>query len=102
MRRLDENNNFHINDLPYEGNIPASSDIIFDFRNSLQENNKAESFFNSFQYESTLYRCIREGDVEKLDSKLHTASKQLYFGYFSDDEFRKAQYLYVASITLIN
>jgi len=101
MRRLDENNNFHINDLPYEGNIPASSDIIFDFRNSLQENNKAESFFNSFQYESTLYRCIREGDVEKLDSKLHTASKQLYFGYFSDDEFRKAQYLYVASITLI-
>lgn len=92
---------FRINDLPYEGDIPVSSDIRDAFRLAIQDQKEASSLFESFQYEATIYRCIREGDVKKLDSRLHTAAEQLYFGYFSDDEFRKAQYLYVASITLI-
>lgn len=92
---------FSIHDLPCEGNIPVSEDISNAFQINIQEQADAEELLNCFKYESTLYRCIRDGNVEKLESRLHTAATQLYFGYFSDDDFRKAQYLYVASVTLI-
>ncbi|MEG1662623.1 MAG: AraC family transcriptional regulator [Clostridia bacterium] len=65
------------------------------------EQREAGRSHSPYEVEKKIYECVKDGDIEKLNSiMLHYASSPLVVGRLSDNSLRQMQYLAVSCVTL--